>query len=310
MRSSLVRIAVLAGLFACETPPTQPETTLAVGSTPVPPIPANPVIAYQLENGTKPDNVMVMNSDGSAPAAVFTGLAYTGFTWSPDGHDLVFGGGVGGVSGVYTVHVTVVNGVATGSNTRLLQAGFQWGDPQWSPQGDLIAVSGEVPNGGQSGILTFPVLGGPVSVAYTVPASSTIRHVGFSTWSPDQTRIAFTEILNSDASSTLKILDLATGSVTDVISAPVLIRWADWSHDGSRIAYSMQSGRTENVYTIPAAAGAAPSLVGPGRAPSWTPTDERLVINIAGQTDAIGVVSSNGGPVTVLAKNGKFADSR
>jgi hypothetical protein len=108
MRSSLVRIAVLAGLFACETPPTQPETTLAVGSTPVPPIPANPVIAYQLENGTKPDNVMVMNSDGSAPAAVFTGLAYTGFTWSPDGHDLVFGGGVGGVSGVYTVHVTVV----------------------------------------------------------------------------------------------------------------------------------------------------------------------------------------------------------
>jgi Tol biopolymer transport system component len=303
-------LAALAGLVACETTPTQPGLALTNGSTPVPPAPANPAIAYQRENGTKPDNVMVMNADGSSQAAVFTGLAFTGFTWSPDGQEVVFGGGVDGVFGVYGLHVAVVNGVATGSNARLIQSGFQWGDPQWSPNGDLIAVTGQVPGADQSGILTFPAGGGVLAVVYTVPVPSSIRHVNWATWSPDQTRIAFTEIANVDASSTLRIIDVSTGLVTNVTSAPGLIRWPDWSHDGSRIAYSMQSGRTENVYTISATPGATPSLVGSGYGPSWTPADDRLVINVAGQTDLIGVVSSGGGTVTVLGKNGRVPDSR
>jgi Tol biopolymer transport system component len=304
----LIASVALAGLLACESTSTQPSLVLANGSTPALPTPASPAIAYQRENGNKPDNVMVMNADGSSQTAVFTGLAFTGFTWSPDGQEVVFGGGVGGVFGVYALHVTVVNGVPTGSNARLIQSGFQWGDPQWSPSGDLIAVSGQVPGSDQSGILTFPPVGGALALVYAVP--STTRHVQWPTWSPDQTRIAFTEINNADASSTLKIIDLVTGLVTDVTSAPVLIRWPDWSHDGSRIAYSSQSGRTENIYTVSPTAGASPSVAGPGRSPSWMPGDDRLVINVAGQTDIIGVVSSSGGPVTVLGKNGGVPDSR
>ena len=310
MRVSLPWLCAVGTLLACGTAPSEPDPAFAKGGPAPPPPPAAPAIAYLRDNGTRPDNVMVMNADGTNQAAVFTGLAFTGFTWSPDGHSVVFGGAVGGVYGVYAVDVTVVGGVPTGSNTRLLQAGFHWGDPQWSPAGDLIAVCGDL-EPGRIGIAVFPAGGGPVVPVYSVPGYPTTKlEIQWPTWSPDQTRIAFMESDNATGLRTLKIIDLATSVVTDVASAPELFRWPDWSHDGTRIAYSMPTGRQESVYVVPAVAGGVPVLVGLGLAPSWMPLDTRLVVNVWGAQPSLGILPAAGGAVTVIAKNGSKADSR
>jgi Tol biopolymer transport system component len=252
---------------------------------------------------------MVMNADGSNQAAVFTGLAFTGPCWSPDGRSLVFGGSSNGSSGVYAVDVAVVNGKPTASNLRLLQAAYHLGDPQWSPQGDLIAVAGVEVSPGVTGIVTFPTAGGTPVVRYSATPP---RRTQWPTWSPDGTRIAFTEIDDVAGTSTLRILNLVSGELVDVVTLPpALIRWPDWSHDGASIAYSRHGGDgRENLYTVTAQAASTPVLVARGLAPSWSPDDRYLVHSVDGRSPAIAVVAVGEGISTTLAKDGITADWR
>jgi Tol biopolymer transport system component len=306
MRPQLL-LLLMAGLWACNTVPTENAPEFAKGGPAPTPPPANPAIAYRLLNANKPDNVMVMNVDGTNQAAVFTGLTFTGPDWSPDGRSLVFGGSVNGIDGVYAVGVSVVGGRAVGSSPRLLQSDYQWGDPQWSPDGTLIAVAGVEVSPGVTGIVTFPAAGGDATVLYSATPP---RRTQWPTWSPDQTHIAFTEIDDQAATSTLKILDLGTGQTTDLLTLPpALIRYPEWSHDGTRIAYSRHNGDgKENLYTIAVAGGADPVLIGRGYAPSWSPQDDRLLYNIDARSTSVAVIPIAGGTSAVLVKDGLTPD--
>ncbi len=114
------------------------------------------------------------------------------------------------------------------------------------PPGKIAFTSGRVPavglsemNAGDAGariyVTDFPG-GTPVQVT-TKPEGETVRHRQ-PNWSPDHTRIAYAG--GSGTSYALWILDLRTGSQTEMVPPTTGLDRPSWSPDGTKIAYGAE----------------------------------------------------------------------
>jgi Tol biopolymer transport system component len=94
------------------------------------------------------------------------------------------------------------------------------------------------PNTGDKGARIYVAdwpSGTPVQVT-TLPAGAEVRHRQ-PNWSPDHTRIAYAAGASSGTSYALWILDLRTGSQTEIVPAAEGLDRPSWSPDGTKIAY-------------------------------------------------------------------------
>jgi Tol biopolymer transport system component len=98
-------------------------------------------------------------------------------------------------------------------------------NPDWSPDGKMLAFSGETPGGSWKTYLVSADGGVPQ------PVTESNTHLGGPTWSPDGKYLAFNETGNEH----IRIFDIAAGTISDLEGSDGL-RWPRWSPDGRHIA--------------------------------------------------------------------------
>jgi Tol biopolymer transport system component len=205
-------------------------------------------------------DIWVMNADGTGQARVTGGNVFHSPSWSPRGDALAFAGD----SSLCVYECAIyVQQLAEGSVPRLVAP--MGADPAWSPDGSRIAfvgLSGD--DGYQSLRLVAPDGSGNVEV--TPVDEGAIRSPA---WSPDGTRIAFAKCMRGACDiHTVRPDGSELTRLTNVGNAS----WhAAWSADGTRIAFTRWSGGVPSIMSVPAAGGAARTLIDPGHSPAWRP---------------------------------------
>lgn len=109
-------------------------------------------------------------------------------------------------------------------------------------------------------------------------------------WSPDGSRIAYTEFNGITSEYGVSVLDVATGQSAALTSGEGVPGTPSWSPDGSAVAYSVQDvlGTVSSVYLLDAAEGGPPARVETNEDllyydPEWSPDGSTLLV--AGQSD-------------------------
>ena len=261
-----------------------PSST-AVGKPSPPPPPPAPAIAY-LNNG----NLMVMNADGSNQTVIATGdnaysIKYP--SWSPDANSIVFCGTIGGLTGMWIVGVSIVNGKITGSIPQRVTINLT-GNPawtKWSPVGDQIVFINGAPHVDDPNIYLISSTGGTPTVVYTAattgPPSPTSAFCESPTFNPDATKLVFEEISDGiNAPRNLNVFDRGTKTVTTVVLLGTSSGTAvgiKWSRNGDRIAYGYSSSSIGYaIYTVTLTSNATPLYLFAGYYPTWSPDDSKL----------------------------------
>ena len=291
-------------------------STLAVEKTSSTTPAADPAITYQ-NNG----DLMVMNADGSNQAVIATAdnTSAQRPSWSPDAHNIVFSGTIGGVRGMWIVSVLVVNGKPTGSNLHRVQINLT-GNPawaKWSPVGDsIVFIGGAYPGANDPNIYLVASTGGDPRILYTAattgPPSPTSAHCEYPTWSPDGTKLAFFETSDGGVSAThnLNVLDLNTKILITVVPFGTNLgeRTIAWSRYGDRIAYAYGTSKLpETIYTVTPISNATPVSLFAGYSPTWSPDDLKLVY---GNRAAIYSYTFSTGTRQTLSSGGTWPDWR
>jgi TolB protein len=175
------------------------------------------------------ENVYAMNIDGSnlVTVAGAAGPEFDG-AWSADGRWIVYRDSTRGINHDDEIDVAAADGSSKRNLTN--NPADDWG-PDWSHDGTTIAFNS--------------TRDGPTMSGYLVgPDGSDLRRIQSDAWieypafSPDDSRIAFMSIDGSSYS--IKVIELATGTITQLTHGPGEDGWPAWSPDGSTIAFSSQ----------------------------------------------------------------------
>lgn len=182
----------------------------------------------------------------------------SGLSWSPDGRTIAYSS----AGSIWTV-------AASGGSPRRLTHAYPGPgdprtaadrDPQWSPAGKWILY--ETGRTGRNSLMAVSQDG-----AVNNYVAESRADEDSPAWSPDGTRISFTERSPEYFSGKLKVLMFdpktgqAAGDPKTLYSSPTdrgggwSIRKAQWSPDGHSLAVLLQDSGWSHVYLIPAAGG-------------------------------------------------------
>ncbi len=233
---------------------------------------------------TRNGQIVLMPAEGGWPVTVTsTTGGKSGLSWSPDGRAIAFAsqGGIWSVS------------VSGGPPRRLTNAAPGGGDPrsasdrapQWSPNGKWLLFET-----GRRGRDSLMVVSDDGMVNAFLSQSPNDEEAA--SWSPDGTRISYTERAKDYFSGKLNVVkfDPASGRAADpttIYTAPTdrgggwSIRKAQWSPDSKSLAVVLQDSGWDNVYLIPATGG-APKAVTHGNwedeSPEFSPDGKSIAI--------------------------------
>jgi dipeptidyl aminopeptidase/acylaminoacyl peptidase len=212
---------------------------------------------------TRNGQIVLMPADGGWPVTVTsTTGGKSGLSWSPDGRSIAFAS----QGGIWTVSTS------GGAPRRLTNATPGGGDPrsasdrapQWSPKGKWILF--ETGRRGRDSLMVVSDDGMVNAYLSQSPADEEAA-----SWSPDGTRISYTERSREYFSGKLNVVkfDPTTGRAADpttIYTAPTdrgggwSIRKAQWSPDSKSLAVVLQDSGWDNVYLIPATGGAPKAI--------------------------------------------------
>src|SRR4051812_3494161 len=119
--------------------------------------------------------------------------------------------------------------------------------------------------------------------------------------SPDQQVVAFTAAhlssLETLPGSRIALLDLPTGSVTEISAGPGVDGAPAWSPDGATLAYTSDATGTAQLVLHDVAAGetrSTPAVDGTVEALAWSPDGSVVALVVAGQGAELAGVQGSG----------------
>lgn len=276
-------------------------TSVAANKKPSPPASVNPAIAYRRNYVINPKRtvpaIYVMDAGGGNKTKVYTNYNNTTFqtpdfpTWSPDGTKLCFN--LNGTD-LYTLSISIVNGIPTGSNaTKIADGVAEAGNYRkgvWNPAvgaHEIASVWKQSSN--PTNIRIVPANGGTPSTLYTSPGSGYEIDDQIS-FSPDGSKLAFTERQQSTGIITLKIIERLSGNIvkTTDLSQFFRVTGLDWSNTAGSdvIAFSVwplcsvDNNGLRKLYKIDMSSSSpAPTLLSNNERDgvSWSPDDMQIV---------------------------------
>lgn len=227
-------------------------------------------------------DVMVMKANGSDaanPLHLTTSSAHEIIpSWSPDGTRLAFTSNRSGNPQIFTMSATTPD-----SETKLLTTGLVSG-LDWGPGLPATYVFTMKPDGSDPQKVTLPITGG-------MPA-----------WSPDATRIAFTDAgriftIQPDGRGLAQLTAAANGTVRD--------EEPSYSPDGTKVAFTGYDAQgRSSIYTVNVNGGTGLTKITTGtadRSPVWSPSGTRIAFIRDGGIESM---NPDGTGLTTLRDNG------
>jgi Tol biopolymer transport system component len=178
------------------------------------------------------------------------------------------------VSEFHTSEIYIAD--SSGKNQRRLtndRLGSRW--PTVSPDGRRLAFSRKEADGWS--VYVRDLAGGPL-FDVTAAAGYAGGLSGYADWSPDGTKIAFSQEL-PDGSCHVVVYDFQSGTALDLTPFGAINLRPRWSPDGSKLAYASNATGDRDIYTVNAdGSGRARLTSQPGWEiePTWSPDGKRL----------------------------------
>jgi TolB protein len=221
--------------------------------------------------------------------------------FAPDAHSVAFRGSFALGDGDYALYAARAGGCGVRRLTRSIA-----GNPSWSPNGKWIAFD----TGGEGVIWKLHPDGTALS---RVVGASGADYDEAPAWSPNGREIAFLHyrkgrgelwLVGADGRSPRLLHRDRLGSV----GPPA------WSHDGTRLAFAVQTPQGKSIISVLGAAGLSlrrlTSPTGGAWNPSWLPGDEGIAyLERTGNTGSVFVVRPDGSDAKrfALVQTGQFA---
>lgn len=152
---------------------------------------------------------------------------------------------------------------------------------------------------------TLEVAGQSGSQEFELPATTQ----GFD-WSPDGSRIVYTEFDGSTNMHKMSILDLATGETTELTSGEAIAGTPAWSPDGDVIAFDIGDilATSSEIYLIDPDGGEPQHIDitadGQWRDPAWAPDGRLLVAGLADGKQQLYLIPTTGGEPEAVTDSG------
>lgn len=337
MKSPLARVSFALVLALCIGACSQMENTeqgnpvdasLEKAPPPPPPPPANPAITYVNTKQYKykgvtytVPSVYVMDADGTHQTMLWNNFTTNGSNgtygtilypkWSGNGQNICFSMPQDG--DIYTLAVSLVNGVPTASNvTKILDgttSGVTYHRPAWSPTANEIVVLANE-TGTPQRLQVVASTGGTPTTLYT--CATTEYGIDSPCFSPDGSKIGL--LLKKEVTSErwIIVIERSTGNVLNSISLDpnYYVDWMDWSRTSgsSTMAFSRHpvGGGQSNLFTLDISTSTTPTQVGSdGVCPTWSPDDGKLAYHHP-QGWSIKALTLSSGVITTLSSTGNF----
>ncbi len=198
------------------------------------------IVYKHADNCGLPDDVIIMNSDGSNKQTILTNQLFANlFSWSPDGSKIAISSGAGKL-GIRIVNSdgTDLNEIANGNFRYQTQS---WQSQVWSPDGLKIVYQSD--ENGNWDIYTIN-FDGTQKMAITQSPSSDL----YPYFSPDGNKILF--VSDRNGSNDLWIMNSDGSNQVQLTQDPADDTLPVWSPDGKKIAFMSNREGNYDIWVL------------------------------------------------------------
>jgi Tol biopolymer transport system component len=217
--------------------------------SPLPPMATQPVarqgvIAFYLNQGNMGGGIYLIRADGSGTPVMLSAHPSNDSkpSWSPDGSKITFESIRDDMASQKYMDIYMMN--SDGSQlTRLTSTDGWYTDPEWSPDGNYIAMSYRGQDGDNVDLYIMEVNSKRLIQITDGPATE--RNPS---WSPDGSQIAYAS--NAGDSWNIYVIDVETGKTVQLTNGSDNNFQPDWSPDGEKFLFVSKRDGDVEIYVM------------------------------------------------------------